>query len=104
MDRKQETTAVKRALIQAGFDKNNVRVKHGNGTAWGWLSVHADIHHAPSCECGEPDQYGRRESCQACKDLWRKIYNRMEEVTAFAVGREGRRDNNINIHLGFFDI
>jgi len=101
MDRKQETAAVKRALIQAGFDKNNVRVKHGNGTAWGWLSVYADIHRSPSCSCGSPDEYGRRETCQECKDKWRKIYNRMEEVAALAVGREKQRENNINVHLEF---
>jgi len=102
MDRKQETSAVKRALVQAGFDKNNIRVKHGNGTAWGWLSVSADIHRAPSCYCGSPDEYGRRETCQECKNKWREIYNRMEEVAALASDRDKLRDNHIIIHLGFF--
>ena len=35
-----ETQAVKNALIEAGY--TNVKVKHGTGTAWGWLKIYAD--------------------------------------------------------------
>ena len=101
MDRKQETTVVKRALIQAGFSENNVRVKHGHGTAWGWLSIHADIHRAPSCSCGAPDEYGRRETCKACKDKWRDCFNRIKQVAAVASERSNWAKNCINVHLDF---
>ncbi len=40
MDRREETKAVKGALVRAGY--TGVRVTHGNGTAWGWLHVWAD--------------------------------------------------------------
>lgn len=38
--RKAETKAVKAALIAAGF--KGVSVKHGRGTAWGWLDIWVD--------------------------------------------------------------
>ncbi len=37
LDRKQETKAVKAALVKAGIPV--ISVKHGHGTAWGWLTV-----------------------------------------------------------------
>lgn len=101
MDRTQETAIVKRALIHAGFDQNNVRVKHGKGTAWGWLSIHADIRRANECTCGEPDQYGRRETCDNCKNKWREVYNRMTAVALEVTGRRGDYDGRINVHLDF---
>jgi hypothetical protein len=36
MDRKQETKIVKEALAKVGIVAT---VKHGTGTAWGWLKV-----------------------------------------------------------------
>jgi hypothetical protein len=101
MDRKQETKEVKRALIAAGFNNNNLQVHHGKGTAWGWLHVHADIMRSPECYCGNPDEYGRRETCQPCKDWWSKAHNRIEEVTLAASDRKGLYQENVCIHLGF---
>jgi hypothetical protein len=37
---REETKAVKDALLKAGFA--NVKVEHGRGTAWGWLEIHCD--------------------------------------------------------------
>lgn len=37
---REETKAVKDALVKAGF--TNVRVGHGTGTAWGWLEIRCD--------------------------------------------------------------
>lgn len=101
MERKQETTAVKRAIIAAGFDQNNVRVKHGTGTARFWIKIFADIAHAPSCHCGEPDQYGRRETCEPCKTWWRICHNRIEEVALDASGRKGLYQENVLVQIGF---
>ena len=39
MTPRQETTAVKTALIEAGFNKNVVSVGHGRGTAAAWLEM-----------------------------------------------------------------
>ena len=39
MTPRQETTTVKAALIEAGFDKNVVSVGHGRGTAAAWLEI-----------------------------------------------------------------
>ena len=99
MTRQGETAAVKRALIAAGFDKNNIRVSHGNGTAWGWLKIFADIRRANDCTCGQPDQYGRREICDACRLKWREINNRMTEVTKQTTGRHGDHDGRISLQL-----
>jgi len=40
--RRQETHAVKSALIAAGY--SGVTVRHGNGTTWGWLHIRANLH------------------------------------------------------------
>jgi len=37
---REETKAVKDALLKAGF--TNVRVGHDRGTAWGWLLISCD--------------------------------------------------------------
>ena len=38
---REETNIVKNALTQAGY--TNVKVKHGTGTACGWLKIWADF-------------------------------------------------------------
>jgi hypothetical protein len=102
MDRKAETSAVKRALISAGFENNNLRVKHGNGTAWGWLKVYADIHHKPDCRCIIHEN-APRETSEECKELWRNCYNRINEVAIVSSGRSKYASEQIGIHLGFIE-
>jgi hypothetical protein len=102
MKRANETANVKRELIAKGFEANNVRVKHGTGTAWSWITVSADIHRTASCSCGAPDMYGRRETCEECKKLWRSVYNRIIELTLNITGRKGDYNGRINVNLGFF--
>jgi len=76
--RREETTAVKRALVAAGFDKP--RVKHGTGTAWGWLKIYVDIHIlGPS--------------------HWNNSYNRILEVAIKASGRNEYQAKRIGIHI-----
>jgi hypothetical protein len=101
MERKSETAAVKKALIGAGFDQNNVRVHHGKGTAWGWINVSLDIKRSPSCYCGEPDDYGRRETCADCREYWRDIHNRIISVVRETTGRHGEYDGRTSIDLSF---
>ena len=102
MDRKEETGIVKRALIRAGFDKNNVRVKHGVGTSWGWLKVYADLHHKPGCTCKiYTDQ--PRETCPECAEWWRNAHNRLEEIAIQASGRNKYQSEQVLISLGFIE-
>ena len=102
MDRKSEGPAVKRHLIAMGFNKNNVRVTHGHGTAWGWLTVHADIHHRPGCSC-HFDGINPMERADECKKLWGEVYNRIIEITQQTTGRHGDYDGRIGVNLNFFD-
>jgi hypothetical protein len=101
MERRQETTTVKQALIKAGFDKNNLTVKHGTGTAHGWIKVRAEIRRAPSCACGEPDEYGRRETCDECRNKFFEIRRRMLDVTLGVTGRQGDYAGRKMISLSF---
>lgn len=72
MDRKAETRAVKQALKDAGIA---CRVRHGTGTAWGWLDIHM----------GEVP-YSR--------ELSHKVKQIAQDIT----GRRGTYDGNINVH------
>ncbi|MFA5285148.1 MAG: hypothetical protein WC347_06090 [Smithellaceae bacterium] len=100
MDRKKETSIVKRALIKGGFDNNDVRVTHGAGTAWGWLRVRATIQHKPDCGCVIHED-NPAETCQECKDLWQNCYKRIEEITIEASGRSKYESEQIGIDLHF---
>lgn len=102
MTRKQEATIVKRAVVAAGFDKNNVRVTHGHGTAWGWLTVHLDIHHRPECTCSF-DGINPAVRAEECKKKWGEVYHRIIEITKAATGRHGDYDGRIGINMDFFD-
>lgn len=98
MDRKQETKIVKTALKNAGH--NNCQVKHGTGTAWGWLSVYSSTNHSPDCNCTK-HSYGVQETCQKCGEWWRKKHNAILETVLKATGRNGGYDGRVNIHLNF---
>lgn len=101
MDRKQETKIVKKALRQAGFGKENeITVKHGTGTAYGWLDIGADIAHDPDCTCYlEP--WGVRKTGPKCQTKWHEIHDTLIKVAQQATGRHGDWDGRIGIHLGF---
>ena len=43
MNAREETMLVKKALIEAGFDKQAVRVGHGTGTALCWLEMKVNM-------------------------------------------------------------
>jgi hypothetical protein len=71
MDRKLETKAVNAALMKAGIIAN---VKHGTGSAWGWLKVH--VTSAPAETTNQ------------------KVIKIVQTVT----GRHGDYDGCINVH------
>lgn len=105
MDRKQETTAVKRALVSKGFENNNIRVTHGKGTAWGWLHIDAKLHHKPDCDCVEYSPVGDvpRQLGQRCQDLRRECYDRITQIAQDVTGRHGEYDGRVGVNLHFFD-
>jgi hypothetical protein len=71
---REETKAVKEALLKAGY--THVRVNHGTGTAWAWLLIQCDP------KPGQSYQDKRIEVLRVAK-----------EVT----GRYGDYDGDINV-------
>jgi len=90
MEMRQITASVKKDLLRAGFDNNNLSVHRGKGTAAFWIYVNLDISRAPGCSCGEPDQYGRREICQCCKDKWSHVHQVVQKIAVKSSGRDDR--------------
>lgn len=103
MEMREQTAAVKKELLRAGFDNNNLSVKRGRGTAAFWIEIFMDISRSPECYCGAPDQYGRRETCQHCKDKWSFIDKTVEKIALKASGREDINydHQNIMVQIGF---
>lgn len=97
---KEETKAVKAALLAAGLDVR--RVGHGRGTAWGWL----DIFIARPLEhgCEEHGTYGslmERGVCLGCRTFQEKCGEINRQAVAVAqkvTGRHGEYDGRINVH------
>jgi len=71
---RQETKAVKIALLEAGY--TNVKVGHGTGTASCWLKIHCDA---------KPGQ------------TWQQKNNDVEHITQQVTGRHGDYGGRINI-------
>lgn len=72
---REETKAVKAALVKAGY--RNVRVGHGTGTAWAWLDIHCDP---------KPGQ------------LWRKKRDAVLRIAKQVTGRHGDYNGDIMVH------
>ena len=98
MERRQETKIVKVALKNAGH--TNCRVKHGSGTAWGWLDIYSPIRHHPECSCTR-HSYGVQETSPVCSSHWRKKHDALLDTTLNATGRYGEYNGNVNVHLDF---
>ncbi len=73
---REESKAVKTALVAAGY--TGVSVTHGTGTAWSWLEIHA-----------------QQKLGQAWEAAWRDILRIAHLVT----GRTGDYEGEINVHL-----
>jgi len=99
----QTTAAVKKALLGAGFVTNNLSVKRGRRTAAFWVYISLDMPRHSQCSCGEPDEYGRRETCENCKNAWRFVYKVVNAIALKASGRDAINydHQNITIQLGF---
>ena len=98
MDRKEETKVVKKALVDAGF--NGVRVKHGTGTAWGWLNSYVDLEPAKGCTCDpNPDPNVFTEKCRECREHWHESYVKVMGITIQASKRDAYDAKSVNVHL-----
>lgn len=75
-NRNQETKLVKQALLEAGY--KNIRVRHGTGTAYGWLDVYVSDT-LPGIEADSK-------------------YRHIIKVVQQATGRHGEYDGCININ------
>jgi len=71
---REETKAVKEALLKAGY--TNVKVHHGTGTAWGWLVIHCD------------NKLGQSYEAKRLEVL---------RITKAVTGRHGDYDGEINV-------
>ena len=112
---KAETKAVKRALQDAGIPVTSIR--HGKGTAWGWLTVFVrDItskhlcvdprdNNGPVREMTREERglspvfmqcVGNCPSCQEYRDRQKHILEIVKKVT----GRHGDYDGCVNISEG----
>jgi hypothetical protein len=95
---KEETKAVKAALVAAGLDV--LKVGHGHGTAWGWL--HITLAKPLELACEQHGSYRNYDQpgCPMCRAfaesmqaLDRKAVRLAQEVT----GRHGEYDGDINV-------
>lgn len=99
MERKQETQAVKTALIKAGYQ--SVSVTHGRGTAWGWLHANISKPRPAACSCiVHPEDYNRRDTCELCLEASRTARNEATELILSLTGRPvGDYDGNTLIEV-----
>ena len=95
---KEETKAVKAALVKAGYQ--GVKVGHGTGTAWGWLRVTVTIQHADPCGCiREP--HGTITRGYGCATKWRDTYADLMKLCQEVTGRHGEYNGDINAEINF---
>ncbi len=88
-----ETKAVKAALTKAGY--RNPVVRHGTGTAWGWLKAKVEVRTPRECHC-DIEPIGR---CRDCRDKWETEYRRATRVILRTTGRHGDYDGNVNVDV-----
>ncbi len=97
MTRQEETKAARAALKNASF--RNFSVKHGKGTSRSWLQVRINENRPDYCECGSPDEYGRRDTCNVCLGFLGAIATAARNAVQDATGRNGEYDGRINISI-----
>lgn len=90
LERKQETKIVKETLERAGYQ--DITVKHGTGTAWGWLHIGITTDKPRGCSCViDHNDYDRVEVCQLCKDARHNANTSTTDLILEVTGR--RRDD-----------
>lgn len=98
MERKQETKIVKEALTKAGYQ--DIRVRHGRGTAWGWMDIDVTVNKTPFCYCHELDKDDYPGTCSFCMNQRRNEGRKVQGIVLKATGRsEGEYGGNTLIHV-----
>lgn len=78
MNKREESLAVKKALIEAGFDKREVRVGHGRGTSAYWLEIQASVPKG---------------------GYWQDAYGLVVNIAQRVTGRHGDYDGCITVNM-----
>ena len=91
MTRNEEMQAAKAVLAQMGC--RHISVRHGSGTARGWLDITVTISHALTCTCTT------YHTCDVCRRVLYDQSDSVEDAVAVATGRKGLRDNRIAVHV-----
>ena len=86
----EETKAVKTELVRLGY--KDAKVRHGSGTAWGWLHIKVSITKPVNCGCERVDI----GLCRPCLDLSGLHYRKAIDIAQTITGRHGEYDGNIN--------
>ena len=99
LERKQETRIVKAALLKAGYQ--DVSVRHGTGTAWGWLHANVSKPRPAGCSCiVHPEDYGRRDTCELCLEASRTARHEVTELILSLTDRpRGDYDGNTLVEV-----
>jgi hypothetical protein len=97
--RQAETAAVKKGLAE---DYDGVTVKHGTGSAWGWMRVSITIPRPDNCRCQEENE-GQMfpETCRECRNESRLIHDTVEKKVLEITGRTGEYGGCVNYSIHF---
>ena len=85
---REETKAVKKALLDAGIKAN---VTHGTGTAWGWL--HINIGDPKQRNGLKEEEFGRQYTEEELA-----LHKKVLEIAQKTTGRHGDYDGEIIIN------
>ena len=94
--RNEEMQAAKAVLAQMGCRHVSMRhaeVRHGSGTARGWLDITVTVSHALACTCTT------YHTCDVCRRVQYDQSDSVENAVAVATGRNGLRDDRIAVHV-----
>ena len=86
LERKEETKIVKGALAKLGYQ--DIKVTHGRGTAWGWLTVEVSVNKPAGCDCDMSNPHRLPYYCSICSDT---LHTNRVEITDILLETTGRR-------------
>ena len=84
MSRREETSAVKKALKKEGIKV--LAVRHGKGTGWGWIEV--DVEHLKGMS--KHDARGGVHYHEEEEKYHKKVKKIVEKATGRSSGKEGK--------------
>lgn len=103
LERKEETKLVKTTLAKLGYQ--DVKVTHGRGTAWGWVTVDVSVPKPSGCSCdtGDPNRYPFY--CTACKEAMHTNRIKVTDIILDTTGRRrGEYDGNTIVDITFTEV